>query len=114
MIVKFHLNFHLKKLPQHPNCLMCSEQDIENEPETNVTGPSEAFSLDHDLTEKMQQAPEASENDETTAGDEKENAESNQAQKGELTFTSSHDMKVALIPVSDIENIAEKEVEHEE
>ncbi|XP_047664763.1 uncharacterized protein YFR016C isoform X2 [Tachysurus fulvidraco] len=90
------------------------EQDIENEPETNATGPSDAFSLDHDLTEKMQPAPEASENDEITAGDEKENAESNQAQKGELTFTSSHDMKVALIPVSDIENIAEKEMEHED
>lgn len=79
------------------------------------TGPSEAFSLDHDPTEEMEPAPEASENEnETTTGDETENAESNQAQKGEIIFSSSHDIKVALIPVSDIENIAEKEAEHEE
>ncbi|KAK3515385.1 hypothetical protein QTP70_018724 [Hemibagrus guttatus] len=90
------------------------EQDIENEPELKATGPSEALSLVHDPTEEMEPAPEASENDETATGDEKENAESNQAQKGELLFSSSHDMKVALIPVSDIENIAEKEAEHED
>lgn len=70
--------------------------------------------MDHDLMEEMEPAHQASENDETTTEDEKENTESNQAQKGEIIFSSSHDLKVALIPVSDIENIAEKEEEHEE
>lgn len=80
-----------------------------------ATGPSEAFSLDHDPTEEMEPAPEASENEnELTTRDEKENTESNQAQKGEIIFSNSHDIKVTLIPVSDIENIAEKEAEHEE
>lgn len=70
--------------------------------------------MDHDCTEEMEPAPQASENDETTAEDEKENADSNQARKGEIIFSSSHDIKVALIHVSDIENIAEKEEEHKE
>lgn len=98
----------------HPNGLICSEQVDENEPERNVTGPSEAFSLDHDCMEAMEPAPQASENDETTAEDKNEIAESNQARKGEIIFSTGRDMKVALIPVSDIGNIAEKEDEHKE
>lgn len=69
--------------------------------------------MDNDSTEEVEPAHEESKNDETTAGDEKKNAESNQAQIEEIIFSSSHAMKVALIPVSDIENIAEKK-EHEE
>lgn len=63
--------------------------------------------------EEMETAPQASENDETTTEEEKANAESNQAQKGEIIFSSSHDKKVVLTPVSDIESITEKE-EHKE
>ncbi|TSL10145.1 Ubiquitin thioesterase otulin [Bagarius yarrelli] len=87
------------------------EPDDVNEPEIKATGSTEAFSMDHNLTEEKS-APEASENDEITAEDEKEIAETNQAQKEEIIFSSSHDMKVTLIPLSDIENIAEKEAEH--
>ncbi|MCJ8745684.1 hypothetical protein PDJAM_G00133050 [Pangasius djambal] len=90
------------------------EQVDENEPKSKANGPSEALSLDHDLMEETEPAPQASENDETTAEDEKENAGSNQAQEGEIILSSSHDMKVALIPVSDIENIAEKEEDNED
>lgn len=72
--------------------------------------------MEHILTEEGEPAPQAcendenDENDETTAEDEKENAERTQGQKGEeIVLSSSPDIKVALIPVSDIENIAEKD-----
>ncbi|KAI5617078.1 fibrous sheath CABYR-binding protein-like [Silurus asotus] len=84
------------------------KQVKENELESESTAPSEASSFDRDLISQP------SENDERTAGDEKEDAESNQAQKGEIVFSSGHDMKVALIPVCDLEHIAEKEPEHED
>ncbi|KAM9436628.1 uncharacterized protein Hap1MRO34_001031 isoform 1-T2 [Clarias gariepinus] len=88
----------------------------ENDPEGKDTGPSETFPLEHILTEEGEPAPQAcendenDENDETTAEDEKENAERTQGQKGEeIVLSSSPDIKVALITVSDIENIAEKD-----
>ncbi|XP_046690154.1 uncharacterized protein LOC124375656 isoform X2 [Silurus meridionalis] len=84
------------------------EQVNENELESESTAPSEALSFDRDLISQP------SENDERAAGEEKEDAESNQAQKGEIVFSSGHDMKVALIPVCDLEHIAEKEPEHED
>ncbi|XP_053531012.1 uncharacterized protein LOC108256445 isoform X3 [Ictalurus punctatus] len=90
------------------------ESTEKSDEQVDENGPVEAFLLDHDLMEEMEPAHQASENDETTTEDEKENTESNQAQKGEIIFSSSHDLKVALIPVSDIENIAEKEEEHED
>lgn len=89
------------------HCFFCSEKVDENEPESKATGPSEAFLLDHDGTDETEPALKANEKDKTT-GDKRANTESSQAQKGEIIFSSSHDMKVTLIPVSDIENIAEK------
>ncbi|KAF5901796.1 microtubule-associated protein futsch-like isoform X1, partial [Clarias magur] len=82
----------------------------ENEPESKDPGPSETFSLEHVLAREGEPAPQACENDEMTAGDEKENAGRTPGQKGEeIVLSSSPDIKVALIPVSDIENITEKD-----
>lgn len=81
------------------------EQVNEHKLESRTTDPNETFSLDHGSTESGHQA---SENDETTAGDEEEN-KSNNAQMGEIVLSSNHDTEVVLIPVRDIKNIAEKE-----
>ncbi|KAF4075866.1 hypothetical protein AMELA_G00223810 [Ameiurus melas] len=111
----FQNGLHTHTPVEKPESTEKSDEQVDgNEPKSMVPGPIEAFLLDHDLMEEMEPAHQASENDETTAEDEKENAESNQVQKREIIFSSSHDVKVALIPVSDIENIAKKVKEYED
>uniref|UniRef100_A0A4W4ETR7 OTU domain-containing protein n=1 Tax=Electrophorus electricus TaxID=8005 RepID=A0A4W4ETR7_ELEEL len=104
--------------PEFPETPSDAVEEDDAERKSEVTGPSEALSLDEHSQEEEESEAQRSAKAKQLAivvqeTIEKENSVSHKGQKGEIILTSSHAVEVAVMPLTESESFADQKEQDE-